>query len=218
MGPHGATGVRLAAAGDADGILAIYAPIVRDTAISFEVEPPTVEQMRDRIRATSADYPWLVAEGAISAAEDGGGSNTAQDAGSRGIVGYAYAGRHGERAAYQWSVDVSVYVASASRRSGVARRLYLSLLGILEDLGYYSAFAGIALPNAASVAFHESLGFRAIGVYRRVGYKLGAWRDVGWWQRQLREYRDEPEPPLSMRDYLGAAGLPDRLSGQGPPR
>jgi phosphinothricin acetyltransferase len=202
-----ANGVRLAEASDAEGILAIYAPIVRETAISFELEPPTVAEMRDRIEATAAEFPWLVAEEARSTAEDGGES---------GIAGYAYASRHRERAAYQWSVDVSVYIASAARRRGVARRLYLPLLGILDDLGYYAAFAGIALPNAASVAFHESLGFRPIGTYRRVGYKLGAWRDVGWWQRALRAYGDEPEPPRRMMDYLGSGVLNDRLSGEAP--
>ena len=162
--------MRLAQAADAEGLLAIYAPIVRETAISFEVEPPTSAEMRTRIEAAVPEFPWLVSEA------DGG------------IVGYAYASRHRERAAYKWSVDVSVYVSPERQRTGVARSLYVALLGILEELGYYKAFAGIALPNAASVGFHESLGFRPIGIYRKVGYKLGAWHDVGWWQRALREY------------------------------
>src|SRR5512140_766893 len=145
--------VRLVKGEDAEGILAIYAPIVRETAISFELEPPTVEQMRGRIEATLPKLPWLVCE------EDGR------------ITGYAYASRHRERAAYQWSVDVSVYVAEERRGTGLGRRLYTPLLGILKDLGYYTALAGIALPNPASVGLHEAMGFRPIGIYRNIEYK-----------------------------------------------
>src|SRR5512142_1544352 len=165
--------IRIARSEDAEGMLAIYAPIVSETTISFEMEPPTVEEMRRRIETTLAKLPWLVWEA------DGR------------IMGYAYASRHRERAAYQWSVDVSVYVAEEARGRGLGRRLYAPLLGMLEDLGYYSALAGIALPNPASVGLHEAMGFKPIGVYRNIGYKSGAWRDVGWWQRQLREYRVE---------------------------
>ncbi len=187
--------VRPARAEDAEGILAIYAPIVRETTISFEVEPPTVEEMKGRIEKTTAKLPWLVCE-------------------SRGgMLGYAYASRHRERAAYQWSVDVSVYVAAESRGRGIGRRLYTPLLGMLEDLGYYSALAGIALPNAASVGLHEAMGFQPIGIYRNIGYKLGAWRDVGWWQRELRDYDPNPKPPMSMEEYVGSAEMRQRLRG-----
>jgi phosphinothricin acetyltransferase len=185
--------LRCADPADAEGILAIYAPIVRDTSISFELEPPTPEEMQSRIVATVERLPWLVSE------SDGG------------IIGYAYASRHRERAAYRWSVDVSVYVAPSTRRSGLGRALYAALLGILEDLGYYSALAGIALPNPASVALHESMGFRPIGIYRNIGYKLGAWHDVGWWQRRLREYGNEPEAPRAMAGYAGSRAIIDRL-------
>ena len=152
----------MATLADAEGILGIYAPIVRETPISFEFEPPTVEEMQRRIQATLRDLPWLVSELAGK------------------IVGYAYASRHHERAAYQWSVDVSVYVAADHRRQGVGKSLYTALLGILQDLGYYTAFAGIALPNPGSVALHELMGFQPVGVYHKAGYKLGAWHDVGW--------------------------------------
>ncbi len=187
--------VRCANAADAEGILAIYAPIVRNTAISFEIEPPTLAQMQSRIEATVAKLPWLVSES------------------DRGIAGYAYASRHRERAAYQWSVDVSVYVAAECRGKGLGRRLYTPLLGMLEDLGYYSALAGIGLPNPASVALHESMGFRPIGIYHKIGYKLGAWHDVGWWECELRDHADEPEPPRAMSDYLGSRALLERLAG-----
>ncbi len=174
--------IRMADPDDAEGLLAIYAPIVRETTISFELEPPSVEQMRGRIEATIPRLPWLVA------------------ASEARILGYAYASRHRERAAYQWSVDVSVYVAEQERGKGLGRALYAPLLGILRDLGYYSALAGIALPNPASIGLHEAMGFRPIGVYRKIGYKLGAWRDVGWWQCPLREYGDDPQAPVSISE------------------
>ena len=192
--------IRCAQESDAEGILAIYAPLVRDTAISFELEPPTPAQMRTRIVETTAKLPWLIAES------------------GQGIDGYAYASRHRERAAYQWSVDVSVYVAEERRGKGVGSGLYIVLLGMLEDMGYYSALAGIALPNPASVGLHESMGFRPIGVYRNIGYKLGAWHDVGWWQRELREYREGPVAPQSMGDYAGSAAMQRRLAGEVPPQ
>jgi phosphinothricin acetyltransferase len=129
--------IRLATAHDALGIQAIYAPIVRDTAISFDVEPPTVEEMRQRIISTLAYWPWLVCD------RDGD------------ILGYVYASQHRTRQAYQWSVDVSVYVHAAARRSGVGRGLYRSLFALLTLQGFYQAYAGITLPNPASVGLHE---------------------------------------------------------------
>lgn len=170
--------LRVASAADAAALAAIYAPVVAHTAISFETEPPDAAEMRARVEKTAqAGLPWLVAE-------DAAGS----------VCGYAYAGRHRERAAYQWSVDTTVYVREDRRGQGVGRALYGRLLPLLAELGYGQAFAGIALPNAGSVGLHEAVGFEAIGVYRRVGFKLGAWRDVGWWQRELRA-PDGAEPP-----------------------
>ncbi len=188
-------GIRLAKAADAEGMLAIYAPIVRETTISFELEAPTVAEMMARIESTSARFPWLVCEA------------------DEAIAGYAYASRHRERAAYQWSVDVSVYVAAEWRGKRVGHGLYEALLAVLEDLGYYTAMAGIALPNPASVRLHELMGFRPIGIYHNVGYKLGAWRDVGWWERPLREYKDNPEPPRKMSDYMVSRAILDKPTG-----
>ncbi len=185
--------IRLATAADGAGVQAIYAPIVRETVISFEFDPPSVAEMQRRIESTLTTLPWLVWE-------------------DRGrVLGYAYAGRHRERAAYQWSVDTSVYVAGDSRRLGIARRLYTALFGILEDLGYFNAFAGITLPNEASVGFHEAVGFSPIGVYRNVGYKFGAWHDVGWWQKVLREYQTEPPKPRGLPEYEASERLRERL-------
>lgn len=186
--------VRCAEAADAEGILAIYAPVVRQTAISFELEPPTIEEMRGRIEKTVAQFPWLVREA------DGK------------ITGYAYAGKHRERAAYRWSVDVSVYVAESARRTGVGRGLYAALLGMLQDMGYYSALAGIALPNPGSVGLHEAMGFVPIGIYHNIGYKLGAWHDVGWWQLKLREHNGEPKTPMTMAEYAGTPRMRERLA------
>ena len=161
--------IRIARPDDADAIHAIYAPIVRDTTISFELEPPTVDEMRRRIASTFAGgLPWLVGVDDASA-----------------VVGYVYAGKHRERAAYQWSVDVTAYVRADCRGQGVGKALYARLFELLVAAGYCQAFAGIALPNAASVALHESIGFQPIGVYRNVGFKRGEWHDVGWWQREL---------------------------------
>jgi phosphinothricin acetyltransferase len=170
--------IRIAELSDAEAVAAIYAPIVRDTTISFELEPPSVEDMRARIDATLQKLPWLVSVD------------------EHGLVdGYVYASKHRERAAYQWSVDVTAYVREDARGQGVGKQLYARLFGELIRLGYFQAFAGIALPNEASVALHESLGFVPLGVYRKVGFKHGAWRDVGWWQRQLQTPGSQPSQP-----------------------
>ena len=115
------------------------------------------------------------------------------------MLGYAYASAHRARAAYQWSADVSAYVHQAARRRGVGQALYTSLFQILFEQGFYNAYAGITLPNPASVRLHESLGFKLVGVYQQVGYKLGAWHDVGWWQLTVRTRNNEvPTRPLDL--------------------
>jgi phosphinothricin acetyltransferase len=172
--------IRLAREGDAEAIAAIYRPFVEETAISFEAVAPDREEMARRITDTIALYPWLVCE-----------------IGGR-VTGYAYATRHRVRAAYQWSVDASVYVDKNYQRCGIGRGLYTSLFRILAAQGFFNAFAGIALPNPASVALHESVGFTPIGVYQRVGYKLGTWHDVGWWQLRLKADEAAPAEPLDL--------------------
>lgn len=159
--------LRAATAADAPEIAAIYAPIVTQTPISFEIEPPSVAEMAARIEATRATYPYLVAVG------DGT------------VVGYAYASAHRARAAYATSVDVTCYVAEAGRRQGIGRALYGQLLAEVATAGYHAAVAGITLPNAASVGLHEAMGFRAVGVFREIGFKLGRFHDVGYWHRLL---------------------------------
>ncbi len=173
----------MALATDAEDIAAIYAPIVRETAISFESAPPSADAMTGRIETILPTHPWLVA--------------VRDDQ----VLGYVYAGEHRARAAYRWSVDVTVYVAVEARGGGVARTLYQSLLGVLKAQGFHSAFAGIALPNTASVALHESVGFKPLGVYREVGHKFGKWHDVGWWQLSLSEGAEAPSEPLPFQDF-----------------
>jgi phosphinothricin acetyltransferase len=170
--------IRPATPDDAPAVLAIYAPVVTETAISFETEPPTVDEMRARIQSTLSHYPWLVA---------------LDDEGR--VAGYVYASRHAERAAYRWSVGVTAYVRADQRGRGVGKTLYLELLRQLKDLGYCQAFAGITLPNVASIALHEAVGFTRVGVYASAGYKLGRWHDVGHWQFPLQR----PDPPQEPR-------------------
>jgi phosphinothricin acetyltransferase len=172
--------IRLGTENDAARIQAIYAPYVLHTAISFELEPPTVEEMRQRIEKILPHWPWLVCE----------------DKGE--VLGYAYAHRFHERAAYQWSVEVSVYIDERSHRWGIGRALYSSLFKLLVLQGFYNAYAGITLPNPGSVGLHESLGFQPVGVYRAAGHKFGAWHDVGWWQLTLRALTIPPEP---LKDF-----------------
>ncbi len=169
--------VRPATDADATAIAAIYAPYVLETVISFETEPPTPAEMAARIAASPA-HPWLVAEA--------GGA----------IVGYAYAGPHAARPAYRWSVNTSVYVDGARLRAGVGALLYQTLLPILRRQGFRSAFAGIALPNEASVGLHEAMGFAPLGVYRDVGFKLGRWVDVGYWRLELAAPDSPPREPI----------------------
>jgi len=165
---------------DAQSCAAIYAPFVLDTAVSFEESPPDAAEMAVRMAELGQMYPWLVAE-----LEDGS------------LAGYAYAAPHRARAAYRWSVDVTVYVADGARRRGVGRALYGALLPLLARQGFRVACAGITLPNEASVALHEALGFELVGVHRGIGWKAGAWRDVGWWQAELAPApRGRPAEPL----------------------
>jgi L-amino acid N-acyltransferase YncA len=160
-------GVRVATENDAAAVAGIYAPYVRETAISFEELPPSPDEMSGRIRRTLATHPFLVFEDGYS------------------VVAYAYASPHRERPAYRWSADVAIYAAPDIHRRGVGRALYACLLDRLERQGFHSAFAGITLPNQNSIGLHEAMGFEHVGTYAEVGFKFGSWRDVGWWHRRI---------------------------------
>lgn len=175
--------IRVADESDGAACAAIYAPFVTDRPVSFEAAPPGAAEMSARIAACSSQYPWLVWD-------------------EGGVSGFAYASEHRTRAAYRWSVDVAIYVAEDARRKGVARALYAALFAILRLQGYQSAFAGIALPNEPSVNFHRALGFAPVGIYRNVGFKLGRWRDVSWWQLT---FGDLPAAPAEPRPFAGIA-------------
>lgn len=169
--------IRDATARDAPACAAIYAPYVLDTAITFEVDPPTTEEMADRIASASQTHAWLVVE------DDGR------------VAGYAYGHPFAARAAYRWACETSIYLELGRRRTGAGRALYEALLTRLAERGYRRAIAGMALPNDASAGLHRALGFEPVGVYRQVGWKNGAWHDVAWVQKTILTDTDPPADP-----------------------
>ncbi len=172
--------VRLATLADADEIAAIYAPFVAHTHVSFEEMPPSRRAMRERLVDARDAMPWIVCE------RDGR------------VAGYAYASAHRSRAAYRYSVDTSAYVRDGDRGMGVGRAIYGALLRVLTAQRFANAFAGIAIPNDASLALHRALGFAEIGRYANVGFKDGAWRDTVWLQRPLATPTVPPLEPLAL--------------------
>lgn len=185
--------VRNATVEDAAACAEIYAPYVRDTAVSFELEPPTVAEMAGRIAAALARHAWVVVE------DDGR------------VAGYAYGASFNPRGAYDWSTSVSVYTRPGRPRTGAGRALYTALLDRLAARGYRTALAGIAVPNEASVGLHVAVGFEPVGTYRRVGWKLGRWHDVAWFQRPLGDPGDDepPAPPHRAPPVDSGAGRGD---------
>jgi len=177
--------IRMATPNDAAGCQTIYAPIVRETIVTYEVDPPSVEEMRRRIEAVLPLFPWLVDE------QEGM------------IIGYAYGSQHRSRTAYQWSVEVSVYVHESHRRQGVGRRLCVALLDRLRGQGYRTALAGIGLPNMASVELHRDIGFSHVGTYHNVGFKMGRWLDTDWWELSLQDLPDPPPAPRGASSMRG---------------
>jgi L-amino acid N-acyltransferase YncA len=172
--------IRIATGDDASSILKIYAPYIENTSYTFETEVPAIDAFKDRINSYLENWPWLVCD------IDGV------------IAGYAYGAKHRERTAYQWSIESSVYVHDDYQRIGVAKALYTALIDVLKLQGFRNLYAVVNLPNDKSVAFHEKLGFEYFATYKNVGYKLGKWKNVGWWQLQLNEYSREPELPIKF--------------------
>lgn len=165
---------------DGAACAAIYAPFVEHTGISFETTPPDATEFARRIEDLAATHAFLVAEDV------------------QGVAGFAYGAPHRERAAYRWATEVSVYIDKRAQRRGIGRALYGRLLPLLAERGLWTALAGVALPNPASVALHEACGFTPIGVYHQIGFKLGRWFDVGWWELALQN-GDGPPDDLNPR-------------------
>ena len=174
--------LRLAVPSDAEAILAIYSPYIEATSYTFETVTPTVEQFADRMGNYLENWPWLVCE------VDGK------------LAGYAYASGYRERTGYQWCVECSVYLHDEFQKKGIGKALYSALFTILSKQGYRNVYAVINLPNEKSVAFHESMGFTWFATYENVGYKLGRWKNVGWWRLVLNEFEHEPAAPVPFKD------------------
>ena len=179
--------IRSAVESDVASLLAIYAPLVRDTTITFETQVPEHEAFAARVLEYSRRFPWLVGED------------------EQGVSGYVYASPHRSRAAYRWSVGSSVFVSPRAQRTGVARRMMGVLLDALRRQGACRVYAGVTLPNDPSVALHRSLGFRSVGRYENVGFKHGGWHDVGWWQFDLAGTDEEPRPLGAPEDAVASA-------------
>ncbi len=173
---------RIATPQDAKAILDIYSPFIRDTSFTFEIEVPTENAFAERIESYLINYPWLVCE------VDGL------------VVGYAYASRYRERVGYQWSVECSVYIHNDYSKAGIGKSLYAILFEILNKQGFNNVYAVINLPNDKSVAFHENCGFTWITTYENVGYKLGQWKNVGWWRLIVNEFINEPPAPIPFSE------------------
>ena len=185
--------IRRATLDDAAAIAAIYGAYVRETTITYEYDPPDETEVRRRLAAIGEFYPWLVAE-----AEGGR------------IAGYVHGSRHAERAAYSWSADVAVYLHPDFHRQGLARRMYNILFPLLRAQGVHSLYAGISLPNEASLALHRGMGFEDVGTYRQVGFKFGRWLDATW----LGHSFDDPPPTAPPRPFppLDAAFVNELLA------
>jgi L-amino acid N-acyltransferase YncA len=173
---------------DGGACAAVYAPYVLDSVVSFEERAPDAAEMAERIGRVVDRYPWLVAE------QDGT------------VCGYAYATEHRPRDAYRWATEVTVYISAGHQRRGLGRALYGTLFELLVRQRIQVAVAGITLPNDASVGLHEACGFTPVGVYRRIGWKAGAWWDVSWWDLELTAPGDgpppEPGPPATLAEPI----------------
>jgi phosphinothricin acetyltransferase len=172
--------IRLATKDDGEALLSIYGDYITNTSITFETEIPSLEVFRRRISEVLEMFPWLVCEL------------------NGQVVGYAYASKHRVRAAYQWSVDVSVYIHPDFHGKQIATALYSALFQLLKFQGFYSVYAGVCLKNIKSLKFHQSFGFQPIGIYHNVGYKLGEWHDVQWSELSLMEYNNPPKKPKTI--------------------
>ena len=168
---------------DAPSLLSIYSQYVVNTAITFEYDVPSLEEYVQRIEKNTSEFPWLVCFR------------------NDEIVGYAYASKFRYRTAYQWSPETTIYLSPLIHGKGIAKILYETLFSILRSQGYFSVFAGIAIPNDKSEGLHIGTGFVEIGVFKNIGYKLGAWHSTRWYQLKLKDYTNEPSIPVSINRF-----------------
>ena len=172
--------IRVATKDDAAGMLEIYAPFILNSGITQETEVPSTEEFQKRILSNLTERPWLVCEI------------------DNEIAGYAYAGKHRDRKGYQWCTEPSVYLSEKYFGLKVGDALYTALFDILKIQGYVNAYAVITLPNDRSVAFHKKFGFSYLTTYKKIGYKLGQWHDVGWMQYEVVPHKEDPSDPIKF--------------------
>lgn len=189
--------IRLATPADADGMLAVYAPYVEATAITFEYVVPPAKEFAGRIGNVIPEYPWLVC---LYGEE---------------IVGYSYAHKHRERTAYQWSPESTIYIAKEFHGFGIARVLYETLFAILKLQGFINVYAGVLSTNENSNKFHRALGFEEIGLFHNIGFKLGEWHSNKWYELHLSEHSPVPVTPVAfyhIADSMEVAGMLDEAN------
>ena len=174
--------IRVAITDDAAGMLEIYAPFILNSGITQETEVPSVEDFQIRVISNLEERPWLVCEI------------------NNEIAGYAYAGKHRDRKGYQWCTEPSVYISDKYYGLGIANALYTALFDILKIQGYVNAYAVITLPNDRSIAFHKKFGFEYLTTYKKIGYKLGQWHDVGWMQYEVNPHKENPGDPIKFKN------------------
>ena len=179
--------IRVAKPEDAEELLAVYAPYVTKTAITFEYEVPGLEEFQERIRRTLQRYPYLVAQ------KDGE------------LLGYAYTGAFVGRAAYDWSAEVSIYLKEDRRKMGIGRRLYQELERISKAQNITNLNACIGYPEKEdehltmnSIQFHAHMGYEMVGVFHKCGYKFGTWYNMAWMEKIIKEHEKSPEPVISF--------------------
>jgi len=181
--------IRLITENDISDVLEIYKPYLLNTIISFEYEVPSLHEFAERVNTITEEFPWLVCVN------------------NDKIIGYAYACKFRYRTAYQWSPESTIYLAPEFQGAGIARILYNTLFSVLRLQGYINVFACIGLPNERSVRFHKSVGFEEIGIFKKVGYKLGNWHDTQWFQLRLNEHIQHPHAPKTITEIIDSGDL-----------
>ncbi|MFV0363442.1 MAG: GNAT family N-acetyltransferase [Suipraeoptans sp.] len=171
--------IRLAQENDVEAIQTVYQEYI-DTTVTFDYELPTIEESLSKLKNISKDYPYIVAE------ESGK------------IIGFAYAHRFMERYAYQWGAELTVYVSRTAVSKGIGKSMYCTLIDILQLLGIRTVYGCVTIPNKNSERLHESLGFKRNAYFSNAGYKLGMWRDMAWFEKQINTYQDESAPIKSI--------------------